>query len=79
MGLEPVLQSVRELIRDSEARQADTLEARLAGFEERADARRRYDMARISAGLSYLDGKAGQQAARTTELVSYMLQASQPR
>jgi hypothetical protein len=79
VGLEPVLQSVRELIRDSEARQADALETRLAGFEERADARRRYDMARISAGLSYLDGKAGQQAARTTELVSYVLQASQPR
>jgi len=72
-------EAVRNLIREAELRQTDTLESRLATFEERAEARRRYDLARISAGLSYLDGKAGQQAARTTELVSYVLQASQPQ
>lgn len=74
-----LIQSVRDLIRESETRQADAFESRLAAIEERAEARRRYDLARISAGLSYLDGKAGQQAARTTELVSYVLQASQPQ
>jgi len=74
-----LLQSVRELIHDAELRQADALDTRLASVEERAEARRRYDLARVSAGLSYLDSKAGQQAARTTELVSYMLQAAQPR
>jgi hypothetical protein len=31
----------------------------------------------MSAGLAYLDGKAGLQAARTTELVGHVLQASQ--
>jgi hypothetical protein len=71
--------AVRQLIRQAEQRQADAFEGRLASLEERAEARRRYDLARISAGLSYLDGKAGQQAARTTELVSYVLQASQPQ
>lgn len=76
---QPLLVSVRELIRESEARQAEALETRLSSVEERAEARRRYDMARVSAGLSYLDGKTGQQAARTTELVSYVLQAAQPR
>jgi hypothetical protein len=72
-------ESVRDLIREAEARQADAIESRLASFEDRVEARRRYDLARISTGLSYLDGKAGRQAARTTELVSYVLQASQPQ
>jgi len=71
--------AVRDLIREAELRQTDAIEGRLASFEERIEARRRYDLARISAGLSYLDGKAGRQAARTTELVSYVLQASQPQ
>jgi glycosyltransferase involved in cell wall biosynthesis len=49
------------------------------GCRERAEAQRRYDLARVSAGLSYLDGKTGQQVARTTELMGYVLQASQKR
>ena len=36
-----------------------------------------YDLAQVSAGLSYLDGKTGLQAARTTELMGHVLQASQ--
>jgi hypothetical protein len=70
---------VEQLVRESEARQGRTIDARFAGFEERTDAQRRYDLARISAGLSYLDGKTGQHVARTTEMMGYMLQASQPR
>jgi hypothetical protein len=76
---QPVLTRVEQLIRESEARQAALLNASLAGVEARGEAQRRYDLARVSAGLSYLDGKTGEQVARTTELVGYALQASQKR
>jgi hypothetical protein len=76
---EALLGKVRDLIRESEAREAERLNASLAEFGDRAAAQRRYDLARVSAGLSYLDGKNGQAVARTTELMGYMLQASQKR
>jgi hypothetical protein len=66
-------------IRQSEARQAEVLKERLTDFADQADAQRRYDLARVSAGLSYLDGRTGQTVARTTELMGYVLQASQKR
>jgi hypothetical protein len=78
-GDEAVLGKVRELIRQSEAREAVRLNASLADLSERTDAQRRYDLARVSAGLSYLDGKTGQNVARTTELMGYVLQASEKR
>ena len=34
------------------------------------------DLARVAAGLSYLDGQYGQQVARTNELMSYVLDAT---
>lgn len=74
-----VMRRVEQIVRDSEERQSRAVQTRLTSFEERTDAQRRYDLARISAGLSYLDGKTGQHVARTTELMGYMLQASQPR
>jgi hypothetical protein len=73
------LKQVSELLERSQQRQAADWEARFTGFERRADAQRRYDMARISAGLSYLDGKTGQHVARTTELMGYMLRAAQEK
>jgi hypothetical protein len=76
---EALLGKVRDLINESEAREAERLNASLTEFGERAAAQRRYDLARVSAGLSYLDGKNGQAVARTTELMGYMLQASQKR
>lgn len=76
---EALLGKVRDLINESEAREAERLNASLSEFGERAAAQRRYDLARVSAGLSYLDGKNGQAVARTTELMGYMLQASQKR
>lgn len=76
---EALLRRVEGLIERSEARQAVLLQASLAELSERGEAQRRYDLARVSAGLSYLDGQAGQQAARTTELVGYVLQASQQK
>jgi hypothetical protein len=78
-GTEVRLARVQELIRESEARQGQRFLARLEELRERTDAQRRIDMARVSAGLSYLDGKNGQQMARTSELMNTMLQASYKR
>jgi len=63
-------------LRASEGRQLERLDTRFAGWEERADAQRRVDMARVAASLSYLDGRHGQQLARTNELMGYVLEAS---
>jgi hypothetical protein len=74
-----LLARVEALIRESEGRQAALRDASLRKLGEQADTQRRYDLARISAGFSYLEGKTGQQVARTTELMGYVLQASQKR
>ena len=50
----------------------------LADWSARARSERRLDLARVAEGLSYLDGRHGQQLARTNELMSYVL-ASQQR
>ena len=68
-----------QMIRDSEDRQGRRLEAGLARVESRTAAQRRYDVARMTAGLSYLEGKTGRHVARTTELMGYLLEASQKR
>lgn len=79
-GPEPAsLTPVRLLIEESERRQARRFELALADQRERLEVQRRYDLARISAGLSYLDGKNGQNMARTSELMGYLLQASDQR
>ncbi len=65
-----------EKIQESEARQARRLELRLGEWANRAEAQRRVDLARVAAGLSYLDGRHGQELARTNELMGYMLQAA---
>jgi hypothetical protein len=74
-----VLRTVSDMIRESEARQDEARLASLRVLRERTETQRQYDLARMSAGLSYLDGKAGLQAARTTELVGHLLQASQQK
>ncbi|HZM51161.1 MAG TPA: hypothetical protein VFE68_11740 [Vicinamibacteria bacterium] len=73
------LRTVAEMIHESEARQDEARLASLRVLQQRAETQRQYDLARMSAGLSYLDGKAGLQAARTTELVGHLLQASQQK
>ena len=78
-GNDALLGRVAEMIRESEERQSKRAEAKLAGLADRAENRRRYDLARISAGLAYLDGKNGQHLSRTTELMGYVLEASQKR
>ena len=74
-----VLEDVRRLIRESEARQSLVLDASLRGLAERSDAQRRDDLAQVSAGFSYLEGRTGLQVARTTELMGHVLQASQKK
>jgi hypothetical protein len=70
---------VRQMIQESETRQIVLMNAALAEQGQRAEIQRRYDLAQISAGLTYLEGKSGKQAARTTELMGQLLQASQKR
>ena len=67
------------MIHESETRQDEARLASLRVLRQRAETQRQYDLARMSAGLAYLDGKAGLQAARTTELVGHVLQASQQK
>jgi anti-sigma factor RsiW len=70
---------IDERLRANETRQGERLEQRLVDWGERAEAQRRVDMARVAASLSYLDGRHGQQLARTNELMGYVLEASQKR
>lgn len=72
-----MLADVREMIRASEERNALLVGASLAELSERYEAQRRYDLARVSASLSYLDGRTGQQLARTSELMNVMLRAAE--
>jgi hypothetical protein len=72
-----VLAQVAQLIRESEARQARRIEADVASLARRTEAQRRFDMARVSAGLSYLEGRNGQHLSRTTEMIGHVLEASQ--
>jgi hypothetical protein len=78
-GDEALLARVQELIRESEERQVRQWNTSLQALDQRTAAQRRYDLARVSAGLSYLDGKTGQHVARTTELMGYVLEAAQKR
>ncbi|MCU0241384.1 MAG: hypothetical protein MUF51_03055 [Vicinamibacteria bacterium] len=71
-----LLRRVDRMIRESEGRQAVLWNSRLMDVRQRFDTQRRYDLAKISAGLSYLEGKTGQHVARTTELINYVMQAS---
>jgi hypothetical protein len=72
-----LLAAAQELVHHSEQRQDARLQEALARLGEHYDAQRRYDLAQVSAGMSYLEGKAGLHAARTTELVGQVLMASQ--
>jgi hypothetical protein len=74
---EATLEDVRRLIRESEARQTLVLDASVRALAERTDAQRREDLAQVSAGFDYIEGRTGLQVARTTELMGHVLQASQ--
>ena len=70
---------IDERLRMSQAQQQQAFERRLADWQDRTDVRRRVDMAQVAASLSYLDGRHGEQLARTNELLGYFLQASEKR
>ena len=70
---------IDERLRSSQTRERESFERQFAAWQERADVRRRADMAQVAASLSYLDGRHGQQLARTNELLGYFLQASDKR
>lgn len=67
---------VREGVQSSEERQSKQVQASFAAWSGRIEARRRVDLARVAAGLSYLDGRQGRQLARTNELMGYVLEAA---
>ena len=52
------------------------LDATLVEWSGKMETQRRVDLARVAAGLSYLDGQQGQQVARTNELMGYVLDAA---
>lgn len=74
--LERVDARLEQAIRGSETRQGERLETAFADWETRMETQRRVDLARVAAGLSYLDGRHGQQLARTNELMNYVLEAA---
>jgi hypothetical protein len=76
---EALMRQLERMIRESEMRQASARQASISDLQRAMDTQRRYDLARITAGLSYLEGKSGANMARTTELMGYMLQASHRR
>jgi len=68
-----LLAEVDGRIRQGQEAEAARLEATLEEWQARLDAQRRVDLARVAAGLSYLDGQYGQQLARTNEIMGYVL------
>jgi hypothetical protein len=76
VALARVDERVSETIRRSERRQMERLQATFTDWSGQMEARRRMDLARVAAGLSYLDGQQGQQLARTNELMGYVLEAA---
>jgi hypothetical protein len=76
VALARVDERVSETIRRSERRQMERLRATFTDWSGQMEARRRMDLARVAAGLSYLDGQQGQQLARTNQLMGYVLEAA---
>jgi len=70
---------IEEGARRSEERQAKELRDALAKWTARAETQRRIDLARVAAGLSYLDGRQGRQLARTNELMGFVIEAASQR
>jgi len=70
---------VKTLLEESEGRQDRKLTRSLAEWRAYNEAQRRVDLARVAAGLSYLDGRHGQQLARTNELMGYVLENAEEK
>jgi hypothetical protein len=74
-----LLKKVEGMIRESDERHSQLVQASLEGYRKQVETQRRLDLARVSAGFSYLEGKTGQDVARTAQLVGYVMQASDKR
>ena len=70
-----VMRRVQQMIRTSESRQLEMLDAAWEDFTVRSEAQRRLDLARVSAGLTYLDRRTGEHA----ELIGYVLDSTRER
>jgi len=69
---------VQRLIDESEVRQQQNLALRVAELSRDFDVQRRSDLVRIEQGLGRLEGQTQAEAARTRQLVNYMMRVSQP-
>ena len=77
-GLDPdALRRVQALIDESEVRQQRNLALRIAEVSRDFDLQRRTDLVQIQQGLGRLEGRTDAEAARTRELVNYMMRVSQ--
>jgi hypothetical protein len=77
-GLDPdVLRRVQALVDESEVRQQRNLALRIAEVSRDFDLQRRTDLVQIQQGLGRLEGRTDAEAARTRELVNYMMRVSQ--
>jgi anti-sigma factor RsiW len=63
-------------IEASEERQRQAADLRFARWSDAVETQRRLDLARVAAGLSYLDARHGEQVARTSEVMGYVLEAA---
>jgi Putative zinc-finger len=72
------MRRVLELIHESEARQTALLQTSISQLGEHAEAQRRYDLAQIAAGLSYLESKTGADIARTNKAMNEALKVATP-
>jgi hypothetical protein len=72
-----LLRRVQAMIQESEARQTMLLQTSLNQLGQHTEAQRRYDLAQVAAGLSYLESKTGADVARTNKMMSDILRVSQ--
>ena len=74
-----MVKQVEGLIDASERRQQRELAFRLAQAMQDVDTQRRSDMVRIENGLGQIEGLTGQEAARQSRLINYLMRTSQER
>jgi hypothetical protein len=74
-----LVKHVEGLIDASERRQQNELAFRLAQAMQDVDTQRRSDMVRIENGLGQIEGLTGQEVARQSRLINYLMRTSQER
>ena len=74
-----LVKQVEGLIEASERRQQNELAFRLAQAMQDVDTQRRSDMVRIENGLGQIEGFTGQEVARQSRLINYLMRTSQEK